>query len=424
VAFPERPRVSVIVPTYNWSGVLRHAVASALGQRFADFELLVVGDGCDDDSAEVVASFRDPRVRWHNLEANSGSQAAPVNAGHALARGEYIAYLGHDDLWLPHHLGTLVEALDATGADLACTLATLVLPDGGRWVSGMLLPGEDVGLMGNVAPSSLAHRRSVLERAGPWPDHREVRRPPDSVWQRRARAAGCSLWPVQRLGVIKLASSQRPGSYLRRDDREQREWRGRIEADANALERDELMTLLQRAQRRELHRVLGLDSTFRPPGDLMRRLAVSRGLVAGETRTMAALPPAIDAATLRLQLLAVPPRVPAGATFVIHARVANGSGVVVCSEAPHPVNASYRWFADGSAVADAAPVRSVLPEPVEPGDAREIQIQVAAPAKPGTYELAACLVQELVRWLDTPADALPRAAVEVTAEPAPPPVID
>ena len=105
------PRVSVIVATYNWSSVLRHAITSVLRQTMTDFELLVVGDGCTDDSADVVAATGDPRVQWINLPENSGHQSAPNNEGLRRARGELIAYLGHDDLWLPHHLDASLHAL-------------------------------------------------------------------------------------------------------------------------------------------------------------------------------------------------------------------------------------------------------------------------------------------------------------------------
>src|SRR5438034_6974226 len=74
------PRVTVVMATYNWSTVLPYSIGSALRQTFTDFELLVVGDGCPDDSAEVVAAIDDPRVRWINLPANSGHQSAPAAA--------------------------------------------------------------------------------------------------------------------------------------------------------------------------------------------------------------------------------------------------------------------------------------------------------------------------------------------------------
>ena len=61
------PRVTVIIATYNWSTVLPYAINSVLDQTMTDFELLVVGDGCTDDSEQVVTAIKDPRVRWINL---------------------------------------------------------------------------------------------------------------------------------------------------------------------------------------------------------------------------------------------------------------------------------------------------------------------------------------------------------------------
>ncbi|MEA3032945.1 MAG: hypothetical protein QOH86_961, partial [Sphingomonadales bacterium] len=75
------PRVSIVLATYNWSAVLPFSIGSALDQSFGDFELIVVGDGCTDDSAEVVAAIGDPRVRWVNLPANCGHQSGPNNEG-------------------------------------------------------------------------------------------------------------------------------------------------------------------------------------------------------------------------------------------------------------------------------------------------------------------------------------------------------
>src|SRR5437773_8305304 len=106
------PAVTVIIPTYNWSSVLPYSIGSALRQTFTDFELLVVGDGCTDDSEAVVGRIGDSRVRWINLPTNTGHQSEPNNEGLRQARGQYIAYLGHDDLWLPHHLSCLVSALE------------------------------------------------------------------------------------------------------------------------------------------------------------------------------------------------------------------------------------------------------------------------------------------------------------------------
>ena len=81
------PRVTVIMATWNWCEVLPFSIGSALLQTFGDFELLVVGDGCTDQSERVVAAVGDPRVRWINLPRNTGHQSAP-NEGLRQARGQ------------------------------------------------------------------------------------------------------------------------------------------------------------------------------------------------------------------------------------------------------------------------------------------------------------------------------------------------
>ena len=70
----ESPLVSVIIPTWNRAPMLRLAIATVLAQDLAggDFEVLVIGDACTDESEEVVASFADPRLHWHNLDAELG----------------------------------------------------------------------------------------------------------------------------------------------------------------------------------------------------------------------------------------------------------------------------------------------------------------------------------------------------------------
>src|SRR5438046_5361757 len=80
------PRVTVIIATYNRSNVLPYSIGSVLRQSFHDFELLVVGDGCTDDSESVVAAMGDPRVRWISLPANTGHQSGPNNEGLHQAR--------------------------------------------------------------------------------------------------------------------------------------------------------------------------------------------------------------------------------------------------------------------------------------------------------------------------------------------------
>ena len=86
-------RVTVIIATYNWANVLPYSIGSVLDQTFTDFELLVIGDGCSDESGKVVEEIEDARVQWHNLPANTGHQSGPNNLGIDLAGGDVAVRL-------------------------------------------------------------------------------------------------------------------------------------------------------------------------------------------------------------------------------------------------------------------------------------------------------------------------------------------
>src|SRR5271157_5323640 len=194
------PLVSIIIATYNYSSVLRCAIRSVLGQTFQDFELLVIGDGCTDDSEGVTASFGDARIHWHNLASNSGYQAAPNNAGLAMARGRYIAYLGHDDLWMPNHLERLVQTIQQTGADVAYSLGIMIGPPGSpvRILTGATKSGayEPEAL---VPPSTVLHKTGMARDLGGWRDYREMHTPSDIAFLSAAWAAGKRFAPVREL---------------------------------------------------------------------------------------------------------------------------------------------------------------------------------------------------------------------------------
>lgn len=103
------PNVSVIIPTYNRAELVAAAVQSVLRQTYRDFEIIVVDDGSTDDT--------EPRLRRldgsvvYVKQDNAGVNAAR-NHGLRVARGEYIAFLDNDDLWLEHKLALQVALLD------------------------------------------------------------------------------------------------------------------------------------------------------------------------------------------------------------------------------------------------------------------------------------------------------------------------
>jgi glycosyltransferase involved in cell wall biosynthesis len=108
-----RPDVSTVIPTRDRAGLLARTLRSALSQRGVDLEVIVVDDGSTDDTANVVRSADDPRVRLIDHDRAAGVSTAR-NSGIEAARGTWIAFLDDDDLWAPTKLARqLRSATDA-----------------------------------------------------------------------------------------------------------------------------------------------------------------------------------------------------------------------------------------------------------------------------------------------------------------------
>jgi glycosyltransferase involved in cell wall biosynthesis len=106
----QSPKVSVIIPTFNYAQYTKQAVESVLNQSFQNIELLIVDDGSTDETRTILRGIEDPRVTCI-FQENRGVQVAR-NVGIRLAKGEYIAFLDADDYWMPYRLEKQISILD------------------------------------------------------------------------------------------------------------------------------------------------------------------------------------------------------------------------------------------------------------------------------------------------------------------------
>ncbi|MGH7564400.1 MAG: glycosyltransferase family 2 protein [Gemmatimonadota bacterium] len=184
-------RVSVVMPFYDTpSEFLRQAIDSVMAQTCDDWELLLVDDGSTGECAAVARSyaseFRPDVVCLEHHQRENRGQSASRNLAIARARGEFIAFLDSDDVWLPHALEEQVELLDAHPEAGMLYGNTLYWHSGNRdpasrepdYVPDLGIPSGTVVdpprflplfLRGRVAvpcPSAVAARRAAVERVG------------------------------------------------------------------------------------------------------------------------------------------------------------------------------------------------------------------------------------------------------------------
>jgi glycosyltransferase involved in cell wall biosynthesis/SAM-dependent methyltransferase len=105
------PKVSVIIPSYNHEKYVAETIQSVLDQTYQDFEIVITDDGSTDGTVAEIRKFTDPRIRLFVFEKNQGASVA-VNKCIAEAKGEYVALINSDDVFVPHKLEEQVKFLD------------------------------------------------------------------------------------------------------------------------------------------------------------------------------------------------------------------------------------------------------------------------------------------------------------------------
>ena len=172
------PKVSVILTSFNREKYLGEAIESILAQGFRDYELILVDDGSEDDSVEIIQAYekKDSRILSTILGSNTG-MAGARNRGFDIARGEYIAYMDSDDVSLPTRMQKQVDFLDnnpevgAVGVqvqrmnhDLTMDLDIRKCPSDHALITFNIFNGQVL----HVLSGTMMIRRQVLEDVGGW----------------------------------------------------------------------------------------------------------------------------------------------------------------------------------------------------------------------------------------------------------------
>jgi len=105
------PIVSVILPTYNRAALLERSINSVINQSFSEWELLVVDDGSNDNTFEVIKKFQEKLINIRYLRHSNRKLPITLNIGIQASCGKFITFLGSDDEYLPSHLQLRIEYL-------------------------------------------------------------------------------------------------------------------------------------------------------------------------------------------------------------------------------------------------------------------------------------------------------------------------
>lgn len=166
---PGMPLVTIIIPTFNRAGMVGEAIDSVLTQDFLNFELIVVDDGSTDGTREILNLYREQIRVCH--QPNRGVSAAR-NTGIRMAKGQWIALLDSDDLWLPEKLGVQVNFVQSHPQALICQTEEIWQRNGLRVnpkkkhqkLSGMIYePSLELCL---VSPSAVMIKKELLDEIG------------------------------------------------------------------------------------------------------------------------------------------------------------------------------------------------------------------------------------------------------------------
>lgn len=194
------PTISVIMPVYNGESFLKEAIESILNQTYTNFKLILIDDGSEDTSLQIMKSYLDSRIIIIKNEKNFGLITA-LNKGLQVAQGEYIARMDQDDVSHPQRFEKQIEFLEQNSDIGLCgTWANLINNMGEivNFVKPSPSPGQikwDLHFSNAIAHPSVMIRKSFFQRNGQYLDS-DIHCEDYALWVRAFNNTKLSNLPV------------------------------------------------------------------------------------------------------------------------------------------------------------------------------------------------------------------------------------
>jgi glycosyltransferase involved in cell wall biosynthesis len=176
-ASEKEPLISVTIPTYNRGQLLvERTLPSVLSQTYENFEVVIIGDHCTDNTGELIAKIKDPRVRFYNLPERYRyledsikrwkiAGIVAINVAHEMARGSWIAHLDDDDVFTPDHLEKSLACAQTGNYEFVSGRAKIEVRSG-EWIErGSPLFRKEL-LTGRALHSTILYRSYVNDVIG------------------------------------------------------------------------------------------------------------------------------------------------------------------------------------------------------------------------------------------------------------------
>ncbi len=208
--------VSVIMPAYNAAAFIGESIHSVIEQTYQHWELIIIDDGSTDATAETIKGIAEKDDRIKYIYQENGRQGKARNNGIRNSRGEYIAFLDADDLWVPHKLAIQVELINKELVDLVFSDAQSFQENKNHSVSMGVQPGRfqghrdfDYFLETNRIPIlTVLTKRTLIEEVNGFSERRELQNAEDlHLWLKLLLAGYSFLAVKESLAYYRLAAN-------------------------------------------------------------------------------------------------------------------------------------------------------------------------------------------------------------------------